>query len=187
MEEAAVPYYSHMVLHRNGKIGTSVILQNGDIDPHITVQDSLMHLGTFHLLALGQRNIAVVAFQMGGHYFGAGRLGGSFNAAVLIALLPVVASMVEDRHFLGACSKALLHDFGNQLRIGIACQFRNFIPADVGFYNHFLPGFDKAFHAAQFCNGPAKHNLRLATHHGNHIHFTTAGIGKCLSQHIHCF
>ena len=145
MEKAAVPDDTHMVFHGDSQVGASVILQDRDVNPYITIQDGFMYFRLLHLLSLWQINGFVVRFQVGRHNFGSGFFRGRFDTTVFVALLPIVAGMVEYGDLFGSGGKTLFDDFRDQFRIRVSCQFGYFIPTDIRFDNHFLSGFDTLF------------------------------------------
>ena len=124
---------------------------------------------------------------MSRHNLGTRSFGSFFNATVLVALLPVIASMIKNRNLLGTCGKTLLHNFRNQLRICITGQFGYFIPTDIRFNHYLLSRFYKLFHATHFCNSTPEHRFRFSTHHSYQIHLTAASICQLLRQYVHCF
>ena len=181
MEESAIPHNPHVIFHGDSQIGTSVILQNRNIDPYITIQNRFVHFGFLHLFAFWQINWFVIRLQMCRHYFGSGFFGSSFNTTVFVAFLPIVTSMVEHDHFFSSGGKTLSDDFFNQFRIRISCQFRHFIPTDIRFYNHFLSRFHELLHTPQFAYGTAEHLFGFSAHNGHQIRIASVCFIDCLS------
>ncbi len=52
MECAAVPYYTHVVLHGAGHESSAVVLENRHVDPFVTLNDGFVHLSVFEGLAV---------------------------------------------------------------------------------------------------------------------------------------
>ena len=185
MEKAAVPDDTHMVFHGDSQVGASVILQDRDVNPYITIQDGFMYFRLLHLLSFWQVNGFVVRLQVGRHNFGSGFFCCRFDTAVFVALLPIVAGMVEYGDLFGSGGKTLFDDFRDQFRIRVSCQFGYFIPSDIGLYHYFLSGFDELLHTAQLADSTTEHGFRFAAHDGYQVRFITICLIDCLSQYLH--
>ena len=51
MEETAIPYDSHIVLHGASHLRPTMVLQYGDVDPCVRLDQGLMDLGAFQVHA----------------------------------------------------------------------------------------------------------------------------------------
>ena len=187
VEGSPVPDDAHVVLHGHGEVGAAMVFQDGDVDPHVAVQNGFVHLGCLQLFGPWQADGAVIAFQMGRHHFGACGLGRRLDAAVVITFAPVFTRMVKHDDLRGTRRKTLPDDLSHQFRIGVSGQFGCLVPTDVRLYGHFHAGFHKLFHASQIGNGPAEHFFGLSAHDGHQIHFLSVCSGKSLRQHVHRF
>ena len=175
VEEAAVPYDAHVVLHRAGEFRSAMVLQDGDINPYVGLDQRFVYLCAFQVLTVRDGYALVILLVVGGHHDSPRCLGRLFDAARLVALLPIIAGMVEYRHLLGACGEAFPDQGGHQFRVGVAGQFRRAVPSDIRF-NHYLLSF---FHilpdASEGFQCLVEHCRGFATHDGHHIRYRLHG------------
>ena len=186
MEVFPVPDDAHVVLHRDGQVGSSVVFQDGAVEPHVGIEQRGVDFGLLEVFPMGEGYFAVVRFGVGGDHFGTGGFGGFFDAAALVALAPVVAGMVEDRYFRSTSGEALADEFGDQFRVGISGQLRGLVPADVGFYQHLLAFLYEASDAADLRQGAAEHLVGFSAHDGDQVgRRAVRGGFYRLSQDVH--
>ena len=189
MEKASVPNNPHVVLHRNGHFGASVIFQNRHIDPNIRIQNCFVHLSRLQAFTFWQIHILVIRFFVGRKYLCSGSFGCCFDTAIGIAFSPVVAGMIKNNNFFCSCFKTLRNNFGHQFGIGIGCQFRLFVPTDIRFHHHLISFFYELRHSAHFGYAFSEHIYRRSAHYSHKV--VSSGCRKwssikMLSQKCHC-
>ena len=102
MEETAIPYDSHIVLHGASHLRPTMVLQYGDVDPCVRLDQGLMDLGAFQVHATRNGYFLKLFLIVGRHDDTSGLFYGLGDPACLVAFLPVIAGVVEYGHFRGA-------------------------------------------------------------------------------------
>ena len=102
VESATIPNDTHKVLHGDRHARAAVILEDGNVEPLVAVENRLVDFRGLERFSLRKSGFAEVLFFVRGHNDSAGLLCGGFDPGTFIAAAPVVACVVEDGDFFRA-------------------------------------------------------------------------------------